>query len=156
MDVILNKKSGLLGISGISSDDRDVTKAEKEGNYRAILAHEMLQYQILKLIGGYTVALGGCDAIVFTAGIGENHVGHREEICKGLAFMGLELDFEKNKEMVGGRGGEISTPNSKHEGIRYPNQRRIDDCKRYRSHLRVFELTEYLEESTRKGGLFIF
>ena len=113
MDVILNKKSGLLGISGISSDDRDVTKAEKEGNYRAILAHEMLQYQILKLIGSYTVALGGCDAIVFTAGIGENHVGHREEICKGLAFMGLELDFEKNKEMVGGKGGEISTPNSK-------------------------------------------
>lgn len=113
MDTILNKKSGLLGISGVSSDDRDVTKAEMEGNERAILAHQMLQYQILKVIGGYTAALGGCDAIVFTAGIGENHVGHRQEICNQLAYMGVEIDTDLNKQMVGGNGGEISTANSK-------------------------------------------
>lgn len=113
MDTILNKKSGLLGISGISSDDRDVTKAEDEGNARAILAHKMLQYQIIKFIGSYTAAMGGCDAIVFTAGIGENHVGHRQKICEALAFMGVSIDAELNKQMVGGNGGEITTPDSK-------------------------------------------
>ncbi|MDD5952586.1 MAG: acetate kinase [Oscillospiraceae bacterium] len=113
MDTVLNKKSGLLGISGISSDDRDVTKAEEEGNERAILAHEMLQYQIEKYIGGFIVALGGCDAIVFTAGIGENHVGHREKICEALSFLGVDLDKEKNQQMVGGKGGEITKPGSK-------------------------------------------
>ncbi len=113
MDTILNKKSGLLGISGVSSDDRDVTKAEEEGNERAILAHQMLQYQIVKFIGAYTAAMGGCDAIVFTAGIGENHVGHRQKICEALSYMGIAIDAERNKQMVGGNGGEITTPDSK-------------------------------------------
>lgn len=113
MDTILNKKSGLLGISGISSDDRDITVAENEGHPRAILAHQMLQYQITKFIGSYTAALGGCDAIVFTAGIGENHAYHRQKICEKLAYMGVEIDSEVNKQMVGGKGGEISTANSK-------------------------------------------
>ena len=113
MDTVLNKKSGLLGISGISSDDRDVTAAEEQGNERAILAHKMLQYQICKFIGSYYAALEGCDAIVFTAGIGENHAGHREKICKKLAFLGIDLDEELNKKMVGGHGGEISKPGSK-------------------------------------------
>ena len=113
MDTILNKKSGLLGISGISSDDRDVTKAEDEGNERAILAHQILQYQITKFIGAYTAALGGCDALVFTAGIGENHAGHRQKICDALSYMGVEVDPALNKQMVGGKGGEINTPNSK-------------------------------------------
>ena len=72
MSNMLNKKSGLLGISGVSSDDRDVTAAEKEGNHRAKLAHDMLYYQIAQYIGSFYVALGGCDAIVFTAGLGEN------------------------------------------------------------------------------------
>lgn len=113
MDTILNKKSGLLGISGISSDDRDVTKAELEGNPRAALAHDILLYQITKYIGSYVAAMDGCDAIVFTAGLGENHVSHRQKICDGLGFFGVEADLAKNEEMVRGKGGEITKPTSK-------------------------------------------
>ena len=113
MDSILNKKSGLLGVSGISSDDRDVTKAELEGNPRAALAHQILIYQITKYIGSYMAGINGCDAIVFTAGLGENHVSHRQKICDGLSFFGVEVDHMLNEEMIRGKGGEISTPNSK-------------------------------------------
>ncbi len=113
MDNILNKKSGLLGVSGISSDDRDVTKAELEGNPRAALAHQILIYQITKYIGSYMAGMNGCDAIVFTAGLGENHVSHRQKICDGLSFFGVEVDHMLNEEMIRGKGGEISTPNSK-------------------------------------------
>ena len=110
---LFNKKSGLLGVSGISSDDRDVTAAAKEGNPRARLAHAMLEYQITKFIGGYAAALDGCDAILFTAGLGENQTHHREKICKSLGYLGVEIDLDKNNEMRGGREGEISTPESK-------------------------------------------
>ncbi len=113
IDAILNKKSGLLGISGISSDDRDVTKAELEGNPRAALAHDILIYQITKYIGSYMAAMNGCDAIVFTAGLGENHVSHRQKICDGLSFFGVAADAAKNEEMIRGKGGEISTSDSK-------------------------------------------
>ena len=113
MSEMLNKKSGLLGISGVSSDDRDVTTAVKEGNQRAILAHEMLEYEIAKFIGGYVAAMDGCDAIVFTAGLGENQPTHRSNVCKNFHYLGLELDEEKNNEMIHGHEGEISTPNSK-------------------------------------------
>ncbi len=113
MDQILNKKSGLLGVSGISSDDRDVTNARNEGNERAKLAQDILEYQVSKFIGGYMVSLGGCDAIVFTAGVGENQASHRAEICKALAFVGVKLDPEKNEAMVRGKEGEISAPDSK-------------------------------------------
>ena len=112
IDTILNKKSGLLGVSGVSSDDRDVTKAELEGNQRAILAHQMLVYQISKYIGAYTVAMGGCDAIVFTAGLGENHVGHRQKICEAVACLGVKVDHDRNEEMIRGKCGEISTDDS--------------------------------------------
>ena len=112
MDEILNKKSGLLGISGVSSDDRDVTKAAAEGNERAILAHDILTYQIAKFIGGYMVALGGCDSIVFTAGVGENQSHHRQVVCDYLSFLGLKIDPELNKQMVLGKEGKISTPDS--------------------------------------------
>ena len=112
MDEILNKKSGLLGISGVSSDDRDVTKAAAEGNQRAILAHDILTYQIAKFIGGYMVALGGCDSIVFTAGVGENQSHHRQVVCDYLSFLGLKIDPELNKQMVLGKEGKISTPDS--------------------------------------------
>ena len=115
MDQILNKKSGLLGISGVSSDDRDVTKAAAEGNERAQLAHDILEYQISKFIGGYLVALGGCDAIVFTAGVGENQAHHREVICEYLSFLGVKLDPALNAEMVRGKEGKISTPDSSME-----------------------------------------
>ncbi len=115
MDQILNKKSGLLGISGVSSDDRDVTAARKEGNPRAKLAHDILEYQISKFIGGYMVALGGCDAIVFTAGVGENQSAHRWEVGKYLEFLGVKLDEELNTSIVLGKEGKISTPDSKIE-----------------------------------------
>lgn len=113
MSDILNKKSGLLGISGVSSDDRDVTKAAKEGNERAILAHEILRYEIEKFIGGYFVALGGCDVMIFTAGLGENQAHHRQAICDKLAFLGVKVDPELNNQMVLGKEGKISTPDSK-------------------------------------------
>ena len=115
MDQILNKKSGLLGISGVSSDDRDVTKARNEGNERAKLAQDILEYQISKFIGGYLVALGGCDAIVFTAGVGENQASHRAAVCDYLAFLGVKIDPALNEEMVRGKEGKISTPDSSME-----------------------------------------
>ncbi len=118
MSELLNKKSGLLGISGISSDDRDICAAEERGDERAILAHNMLVYEIKKFIGGYVAAMDGCDAIVFTAGLGENQYTHRYNVCKGLTYLGVEVDEEINKIYVHGKGGdngagEISTPNSK-------------------------------------------
>ena len=112
MDAILNKKSGMLGLSGVSSDDRDVTAAAKEGNERAILTHQILEYQIAKFIGGYYVALGGMDALVFTAGIGEHQTVHRSQICRYLECFGVELDEEINAS-IHGKEAEISTPESK-------------------------------------------
>ena len=112
MDTLLNKKSGLLGVSGVSSDDRDVTAAAQAGNERAELAHEILQYQISKFIGSYMVSLGGCDALVFTAGIGENQALHRAAVGKYFSYMGVKIDEELNKQMVGGKEGKISTPDS--------------------------------------------
>ncbi len=113
MSDMLNKKSGLLGISGVSSDDRDVTKGVIEGNDRCKLAHEMLRYEISKFIGSYYVALGGCDAIVFTAGLGENQPHHREAIGESLACLGVEVDKEKNNAAIKGHEGLISKPGSK-------------------------------------------
>ena len=110
---LLNKQSGLLGVSGISSDDRDVTAAEESGNERAHLAHEMLYYQIAQYIGSYYVALGGCGAIIFTAGIGENQPILREKVCDYLACLGVELDKEFNNKARLGVTGTLSTPESK-------------------------------------------
>ena len=97
IDTIMNKKSGLLGITGISSDFRDAEAAMNEGNERAKLGLDMFRYQIAKYIGSYVIALGGCDAIVFTAGIGENNAGHRAAICGYLECLGVKIDPEKNK-----------------------------------------------------------
>lgn len=97
MDTIMNKKSGLLGVTGKSSDFRDAEAAMNEGDERAKLALDMFRYQIAKFIGSYYVALGGCDAIVFTAGIGENNGGHRKAICEYLECLGVVIDEEKNK-----------------------------------------------------------
>ena len=113
MSEMLNKKSGMLGISGVSSDDRDVTKAAREGNPRAILAHEMLEYEITKFIGDYAEALNGCDVIVFTAGLGENQAHHRQVIGDGLTYLGVKIDPQLNEEMIRGKEGLISTPDSK-------------------------------------------
>lgn len=111
MDKIMNKKSGLLGISGISNDSRDVSEAAKNGNKRAQMALELFDYRIVKYIGAYIAAMGGADAIVFTAGIGENQWETRENIIEQLGFLGIKLDKEANK--VRGEEKEISTPDSK-------------------------------------------
>lgn len=110
---LFNKKSGLLGISGISSDDRDLVKASSEGNPRSLLAHDMLHYQIKKFIGSYVAALDGVDAIVFTAGLGENQASHRQVICDEMTYLGIKIDPEINEKLVHGGEGRISTPDSK-------------------------------------------
>ena len=99
IDNLINKKSGLLGVSGVSSDMRDLTQAVKEGNKRAALAQSIFCYRVKKYIGAYAAAMGGLDAIVFTGGIGENHYQARASICEGLEFLGLELDLERNVDV---------------------------------------------------------
>ena len=96
MDTIINKKSGLLGISGLSSDARDVEEGAKDGNKRCLLALKMYNRRVIEYIAKYYVLLGGCDAICFTAGIGENAIGTREEIMKGLEVLGVKVDEERN------------------------------------------------------------
>ena len=96
MSNLLNKQSGVLGITGESSDMRDVENAAAEGNERAQLALDMYFYRIKKYIGAYAAAMGGVDIIVFTAGVGENQAGMREEVCKGLEFLGVKFDASKN------------------------------------------------------------
>lgn len=109
---LLNKKSGVLGVSGVSSDMRELEAAAKEGNKRAILAENMYFYRIKKYVGAYAAAMGGVDVILFTGGVGENQAPCRETVCEGLQFMGVELDKEVNAKT---RGEEkvISTPASK-------------------------------------------
>lgn len=93
---VLNKKSGFLGVSGVSSDTRDVESAAENGNKRAQLALNTFYYRVKKYIGAYAAAMGGVDVIVFTAGIGENSVSTREKVCEGLEFLGIKIDREKN------------------------------------------------------------
>ena len=93
---LLNNESGLLGVSGVSSDCRDVQAAAKAGNKRAQLALDMLEYQLVKLIGSYAGALGGVDAILFTGGIGENDIGLREKVLRDLAYLGVTADPKAN------------------------------------------------------------
>ena len=112
-DTILNKKSGVLGVSGVGSDDRDVSAAEAEGNERAHLARSIQKYQVRKLIGSYAAAMDGVDAIVFTGGIGENTFDLRADVCNNLSYLGVELDEAANEVMRRGKEGEISTANSK-------------------------------------------
>ncbi len=112
MDTLLNKKSGLLGVSGVSSDDRDVTAAEEAGNERAHLAHEMLYYQIAKYIGQYYVAMGGCDAIVFTAGLGENQPQLRKRVCDYLKVFGVKFNEEFNATAMRGVTGQLTYDDS--------------------------------------------
>ena len=108
----LNKNSGLLGISGVSSDKRDVENAAQNGNKRAQLAEDMLNYQIKKYIGAYSAAMGGLDCIVFTGGIGENDCALREAVCDNMEYLGVALDPEKNK-VRGLDINDISAENSR-------------------------------------------
>jgi acetate kinase len=96
MDTILNKESGLYGVSGVSSDSRDVEEAAENGNHQAEVALKIFNYRVKKYIGAYAAAMGGIDALVFTAGIGENAIDTREEILEGLEFLGIKVDKKAN------------------------------------------------------------
>ncbi|MGC8863730.1 MAG: acetate/propionate family kinase, partial [Armatimonadota bacterium] len=111
IDDLINKRSGLLGLSGVSSDMRDVQAAAAEGNKLARLALDIFCYRIKKYIGAYAAAMGGLDAIVFTGGIGENSAPIRESACKGLEFLGVEIDSERNRAAEG--QADVSTPESR-------------------------------------------
>ncbi len=111
VSTLFNKHSGVLGVSGISSDMRDIEKAISEGNERAKLALNIYEYRIIKYIGSYFAALNGADVLVFTGGVGENQTGTREKVCKSFSYMGLKIDEALN---TGSRGKEVllSTPDS--------------------------------------------
>ncbi|MBQ4370258.1 MAG: acetate kinase [Oscillospiraceae bacterium] len=111
MTTILNKKSGVLGVSGISSDFRDLDEAAAKGNKMAALAIDMFAYNVTKLIGAYAAGMGGVDVIAFTAGVGENSPELRERMVEGLDFMGVKIDVEKNK--VRGKETDITGEGSK-------------------------------------------
>jgi len=111
-NTLINKHSGMLGISGVSSDMRDIEKAAENGNERALLALDMYQYRIKKYIGAYAAVMGGLDAIVFTGGIGENDINTRGNVCKGLEFLGVKIDEKKHKSNKG-KEEIISTHDSK-------------------------------------------
>jgi len=112
-NTLINKHSGLLGISGISSDMREVQAAAVSGNKRAQLALKMYSYRIKKYIGAYCAAMGGMDIIVFTGGIGENDSRSRFDACNDMEFLGINIDKERNEKTVGGKEGIISADNSK-------------------------------------------
>ncbi len=108
---ILNKKSGVMGVSGVSSDFRDLDNAAAEGSERAALAVKMFEYGVKKYIGAYAAAMGGVDAIIFTAGIGENSADMRVNMVEGLEFLGARIDVEANK--IRGEEKDVSAPDSK-------------------------------------------
>lgn len=121
---LLNKKSGLLGVSGVSSDMREIQAAVDAGNEKANLAQTMYYYRIKKYIGTYAAALGGVDVIVFTGGVGENKDDSRERACEGLEFMGVKLDKELNKT-IHGEEAVISTPDSKVKVVVIPTDEEL-------------------------------
>ena len=111
VNTVCNKKSGMLGISGVSNDNRDICAAAEAGNKRAQLAIEMQRYEILKFVGSYIAAMNGVDAIAFTGGIGENDPDLRKYVCDNLTFVGVDIDEDKNK--LRGEEVKISTPKSR-------------------------------------------
>jgi len=120
---ILNKKSGVLGVSGVSSDFRDLEKAAEEGNARAQLAEEKFAYEVKKYVGAYAAAMGGVDAIIFTAGVGENDKGIRAMVCDGLEYMGVKLDPAAND--VRGKETVISAADSKVKVLLIPTNEEL-------------------------------
>jgi acetate kinase len=120
---ILNKKSGVLGISGVSSDFRDLASAAEEGNHRAHLALESFQYNVKKLVGAYAAAMGGVDAIVFTAGVGENDAATRMAIASGLEFMSVKMDEDANN--IRGKEAVISAVDSKVKVLLIPTDEEL-------------------------------
>ena len=120
---VLNKKSGVQGVSGVSSDFRDLENAHKEGNERAGLAVDMFNYGVKKLIGAYAAAMGGVDAIIFTAGVGENSASQRLAIASGLEFMGVKMDAESNN--VRGKETVISAADSQVKVLLIPTNEEL-------------------------------
>jgi acetate kinase len=120
---VLNKKSGMLALSGVSSDFRDVEKAEEEGNHRAKVANAAYRHRLIKYIGAYVAALNGVDAIAFTAGVGENDIGVRKSVCEGLSYLGLKIDDEKNN--IRGEAREISSDDSAVRVFVYPTNEEL-------------------------------
>lgn len=120
---ILNKKSGVLGISGVSSDFRDIGAAAEQGNHRAQLALDVFYYSVKKFIGSYAAALGGVDAVVFTAGVGENDPSARMAIASGLEYMGIKMDEDANN--VRGKEAVISAPDSKVKVLLIPTNEEL-------------------------------
>ena len=120
---ILNKKSGILGMSGVSSDFRDVHKARNEGNHQADVALQAFAYRVAKYIGAYTAAMNGVDAIAFTAGVGENDGEMRKEICNYLGYLGIAIDDEANKAQ--GEAAVISTADSKVKVLAMPTNEEL-------------------------------
>jgi len=113
INALMNKESGVYGVSGVSSDFRDLEAASAEGNERAQIAWDKFIYDVKKYVGSYVAVMGGVDAIVFTAGIGENTIGIRQGVAEGLEFCGVKIDAEKNKNMPRGEETVISTDDSK-------------------------------------------
>ena len=113
VEKLLNSKSGLLGISGISSDCRDIAEAQKTGNKRAALAIDILVHYIKKIIGSYVAEMNGLDALVFTAGIGENDRGVRERVCREMSYLGIEIDEELNMSCPRGEDVELTKKGAK-------------------------------------------
>ncbi len=113
MSNYLNKKSGFLGVSGVSSDFRKLCEAIDNGNQRAKLAYDMFAYQIRKLIGSYAVAMGGLDAVVFTGGIGENGARIRKSVAEDMEFLGIELDDKLNQAVPGGSFADVTAKDGK-------------------------------------------
>lgn len=122
MDLI-NKKSGVAGVSEISSDMRDIEDAVARGEEKAILALDMYEYRILKYIGAYTAVLGGVDIIVFTGGVGENQISTREKLCRQLEYLGITFNAEANKSR--GKEVEISGPDSKVKVVVIPTDEEL-------------------------------
>lgn len=125
MSDLLNKKSGLLGISGVSSDMREVSAAVEQGNCRAELAKKMYAYRIKKYIGAFAAAMGGVDVIIFTGGVGENRDEVREAVCQGLEFLGVKFDRKKNATIKFGKDGIISKPDSKVKVVVLPTDEEL-------------------------------
>ena len=126
IDTIMNKKSGILGVSQVTSDNRDIEQGAKAGNERYQLIESMICHQLTKYIGGYAAAMGGVDAVVFTGGIGENNPHYRARVAEKLAFLGVELDEETNKKAM--RTSEefvLTTPDSKVKILMIPTNEEL-------------------------------
>lgn len=124
-NTLINKHSGMLGISGVSSDMREVQKAAIDGHKRSLLALKMYSYRIKKYLGAYCAAMEGMDIVVFTGGIGENDITTRYDACKNMEFLGIDIDKEKNDKILHGKEGIISKEGSKVKVVVIPTNEEL-------------------------------